>query len=141
MALTLIDYDTPVWLGGGGAGVADWLRFHTGCPIVAEPGAALFAIALAAWPALAALDAGSDAWPDRSATLIAQVAALHGRGLRLAGPGVDGSADFGFAPQPAGFVEAWRGNAARFPRGIDLILSDGGTVAALPRTVAIGTAE
>ena len=33
VALTLVDYDTPVWLGDADAAVVDWLRFHTGCRV------------------------------------------------------------------------------------------------------------
>lgn len=141
VALTLIDYDTRVWLGHAGAAVADWLRFHTGCPLVDDPAAAGFAIALGDWPTLAALPAGTDAYPDRSATLIAQVARLGDSGLRLNGPGIPDSRDFGFAPVPDDFLAAWKANTRLFPRGIDLILCDGETVAALPRTCAVTAAE
>lgn len=141
VALALIDYDTPVWLCPAVAGAADWLRFHTGCPVVAEPSAAAFGIATGDWPALDALPAGTDAFPDRSATLIAQVERLGGDGLRLSGPGIAGAARFGFAPMPAGFLAAWRANARLFPRGVDLILTDGDGLAALPRTCAVAAAE
>ena len=46
VALTLADHDTPVWLGADLAahpGIAEWLRFHCGCEIVAEPALAAFA--------------------------------------------------------------------------------------------------
>lgn len=141
VALALLDYDTPVWLDGDVPAVGDWLRFHTGCPVVADPAGAAFAIALAGWPALDALPAGTDAYPDRSATLIAQVDTLAGDGLRLTGPGIDGAAGFGFAPMPTGFVAAWTANMRLFPRGIDLILCDDTGVAALPRTCAVAEAE
>ena len=46
IALTLCDHDSPVWLDATLAVepvVADWLRFHTGAPIVTEPADAMFA--------------------------------------------------------------------------------------------------
>ncbi|MEQ9642880.1 MAG: phosphonate C-P lyase system protein PhnH [Alphaproteobacteria bacterium] len=141
VALALVDYDTPVWLGGAAHGVADWLRFHTGCPVVDDPGHAAFAIALGDWPALDALAAGTDAYPDRSATLIAQVETLSASGLHLTGPGIDGARDFGVAPMPDDFLAAWKANTKLFPRGVDLILCDGNQVAALPRTCTVGQAE
>ena len=45
IALTLVDYDTPVWLDGPFArseAVKTFLRFHTGAPIVSEPVEAAF---------------------------------------------------------------------------------------------------
>lgn len=137
VVLTLADYDTPVWLDKAARPAADWLRFHTGCPVVDDPAAASFAIAAADWPSLDRLPAGTDAFPDRSATLIAQVERLAASGLTLAGPGIDGTRAFGFAPMPDGFLAAWRDNTRLFPRGVDLILTDGEAVAALPRTVAV----
>ncbi len=141
VALTLVDYDTPVWLGDADAAVVDWLRFHTGCPVTEDPAAAAFAIALGDWPALDTLPAGTDAYPDRSATLIAQVESLTGSGLHLSGPGIESTRDFGFAPMPDDFIAAWKANARLFPRGVDLILCDGERVAALPRTCAVQPAE
>jgi alpha-D-ribose 1-methylphosphonate 5-triphosphate synthase subunit PhnH len=116
---------------------ADWLRFHTGCPVVDDSAQAVFVVCAGAWPALDILPAGTDAFPDRSATLIAQVGQLGDAGLRLSGPGIDGARSFGFAPMPAGFLAAWKANNRLFPRGVDLILTDGAQVAALPRTVAL----
>ena len=47
IALTLLDQDTPVWLDGALAArpeVADWIRFHTGSPIVTDPSRSAFAL-------------------------------------------------------------------------------------------------
>jgi alpha-D-ribose 1-methylphosphonate 5-triphosphate synthase subunit PhnH len=137
VALTLADYDTAVWLDAAARPAADWLRFHTGCPVVDDSAQAVFVVCAGAWPALDILPAGTDAFPDRSATLIAQVGQLGDAGLRLSGPGIDGARSFGFAPMPAGFLAAWKANNRLFPRGVDLILTDGAQVAALPRTVAL----
>src|SRR5689334_19690897 len=68
VALTLVDFETPVWLGPGTGGAAEWLRFHCSAPLVAEPRAAAFAFAAdaARLPPLAGFELGSDEYPDRS---------------------------------------------------------------------------
>src|ERR1700755_389424 len=47
IALTLFDHDTPIWLDAALASdkVTQWLRFNTGCPIVADQSQAAFALA------------------------------------------------------------------------------------------------
>lgn len=142
LALTLIDHDTPVWLDAALAAAPDvgaFLRFHAGAPIVADPAAAAFALIAEprAMPPLAAFAQGSDAYPDRSATLILQVAGFAGTPLALAGPGIRGTAAFAAAPLPADFAVQLSANRALFPRGVDVILCAPGEVAALPRSVRL----
>jgi alpha-D-ribose 1-methylphosphonate 5-triphosphate synthase subunit PhnH len=38
---------------------------------------------------------------------------------------------------PAGFASAWQENHALFPRGVDIVLCAGTSLAALPRSVAL----
>jgi alpha-D-ribose 1-methylphosphonate 5-triphosphate synthase subunit PhnH len=142
VCLTLLDFETPLWLDAHAASAQarEYLRFHCGVPLVDAPRDARFALIAdpAAMPPLDAFDAGSDERPDRSATLIIQVGALHGsRGRRLIGPGVDGEARLGVQGVPRGFWDAVRANAARFPRGVDLLLCAGHQLAALPRTTRV----
>jgi alpha-D-ribose 1-methylphosphonate 5-triphosphate synthase subunit PhnH len=141
VALTLCDADTRVWLDArlDVPGVRDWLRFHTGCRIVTDPTEAGFAFA--AEPAAAPfdrLDAGTDEFPDRSATLVMQVASLaDGTALRLEGPGIERAATLRVAGMPRGFV-AWRtANRALYPRGVDVVLVAGSALAALPRSTVV----
>lgn len=141
LALTLCDADTPVWLDAalGAPAVSDWLRFHAGCRIVAEPSEAAFAFA--AGPdgvPLGRFDPGSDAFPDRSATLVLQLAGLgDGAALRLAGPGIEHTTTLEARGLPEGFV-AWRAaNRALYPRGVDVVLVAGNMLAALPRSTVV----
>ena len=139
VCLTLVDLETPLWLDPTARSpeVLDGLRFHCGCPIVEEPGAARFALVVDArsMPPIEAFDAGSDEYPDRSATLIVQAAALTaGAGKRLTGPGIAGEARLAVDGVPARFWAELRDNHARFPRGVDVILAAPAGLAALPRT-------
>lgn len=142
VSLTLFDPETPLWLDPAARTdeVVEWLRFHTGAPIVSEAGAARFAViagACALGP-LDVFDAGSDDSPDRSATLVIQVDALTaGEGVRLSGPGIRIEARLAVAGLPAWFWDAIRASNARFPRGVDVVLTAGERLAALPRTVRI----
>ncbi|MBY0335483.1 MAG: phosphonate C-P lyase system protein PhnH [Acetobacteraceae bacterium] len=135
--LTLADAETPVWTDAAGEAL-DWLRFHTGAPFVADPRDAAFLLATGAPPALDALDAGTDEAPQEGATLIAQLPALaEGRGWRLTGPGVEHEHRLAAEGLPPGFAAQWAANAARFPRGVDVILCAGPRLAALPRTTRL----
>ena len=139
IALALLDFETPVWLDGAAetAETVAHLRFHCGCPIVDEPARARFAIIAnpGEMPELGAFDAGTDEYPDRSATLIVQVGSLiAGSGLRLSGPGIATEARLQVNGLPSPFWEAMRDNHARFPRGVDVLLTAGPSLVALPRT-------
>jgi len=140
LALTLCDADTPLWTDAGEAACA-WLAFHTGAPRVEDPGAAAFVLATRAVPPLAALAAGSDEAPQEGATLLAEVAGLtSGAGWRLSGPGIAGAHRLAVAGLPADFPAQWAANAARFPRGVDVILCAGTALAALPRSLSLAEA-
>ncbi|KAA5603590.1 phosphonate C-P lyase system protein PhnH [Blastochloris sulfoviridis] len=142
LALTLADQDTPLWLDAAlmaSPEVAEFLRFHAGAPIIADPAAAAFALVSdpRAMPLLDAFAQGSDAYPDRSATLLVQVERFSGASLMLAGPGIAGTATFAASPLPDDFVERLKANRAAFPRGVDLVLCTANEIAALPRSVRL----
>ena len=142
VCLTLFDFETPLWLDDAARSreAVEWLRFHCGVPLVDQPEAARFALVLAppTMPTIAEFDAGTDAMPDRSATLILQVDALGvGAGPSLVGPGIADSARLDVRGAPARFWDLVRDNATRFPRGVDLLLTSGRRLAALPRTVRV----
>ncbi|MDE1570779.1 phosphonate C-P lyase system protein PhnH [Aquabacter sediminis] len=150
IALALLDYETPVWLDPAlrdAPGVADFLRFHTGAPVVADTAAARFALIAsgANLPDFSRFAQGEPDYPDRSATLIVGVedAGPDGAGvrLRLEGPGIDGTARLGAAPLPEDMADRLRENRAAFPLGIDLLLVARGIVVGLPRSVRAGAEE
>ena len=147
IALTLCDNDTPLWLDPSlkqAATVESWLGFHTGAPFADLPADAYFAV-VAEPTALIAFEnfaQGTQEYPDRSTTLVLQVASLSsGEKLRLEGPGIDGSVTIAPAPLPRHFVEQWKQNSARFPRGVDLVLAAPEGIACLPRTTRIRPVE
>jgi len=141
LLLTLADADTPVWLPAGVPESARaFLRFHCGCPLVATPADAAFVVVPAGFaaPALAECAQGDPAFPDRSATLLLELPALDGgHALLLRGPGIESTQVLAPAGLPGDFVMQWRANHARFPLGVDLLLTSGSVFCALPRTTRV----
>jgi alpha-D-ribose 1-methylphosphonate 5-triphosphate synthase subunit PhnH len=61
------------------AAVLEFLNFHTGVPVVREPGANFaFASSAAQLPPLAQFNLGTQEYPDRSTTIVLAVEALTG---------------------------------------------------------------
>ncbi|NDJ59268.1 phosphonate C-P lyase system protein PhnH [Enterobacteriaceae bacterium 4M9] len=139
--LTLADGDTSVWLAPAVDNdlVRQNLRFHTGAPLCAQPQDAQFAVAdHTIEPAqLNALAQGCATSPEQSATLIVQIASLSGgRMLRLTGPGIAEARMI--APQlPACVLDYLTDRPQPFPLGIDLILTCGERLLAVPRTTHV----
>lgn len=139
VVLSLADHETPVWLAPGLTNAAAYAGFHTGCPVVDHLAAATFVLTAAAdAPPLDDLPPGSDAYPDRSATLVIEVASLTaGPPLTLTGPGIRDRTALRVDGLPRGFTAAWARNTARYPRGVDVLLTAGDRICGLPRTVTI----
>ncbi len=140
VVLTLCDHETPLWLDNAAStpGIASSLRFHCGARLVEDPGQAAFALCADSLPELQGFARGTADFPDRSATVICQVASLgEGASYRLRGPGVEGIASLRVAGLPQYFASQWAANRALFPQGIDLILTQGRNLCALPRSLAI----
>jgi len=143
LLLTLCDAGTPVFLSASLAQEAELLEslhFHTGAPVCADPGTARFA--LIADPEdsipLERFSLGTDDYPDASATIILQVQELSSDGpWRLSGPGIRGTCAFGVHGLGPDFTAQRRALHACFPRGVDMFLSCGDRLAALPRTTRI----
>jgi alpha-D-ribose 1-methylphosphonate 5-triphosphate synthase subunit PhnH len=142
VALTLFDHDTPIWLDPqlAGTGVAEWLKFHTGAPLTAATVEASFALVAdgASLPELERFALGSSEYPDRSTTVILQVASLsEGRSYGLCGPGIDGTKVIEATISPDDLFERLEVNARLFPRGIDFVLVHGDAIIAIPRTTRL----
>ena len=143
LLLGLLDADTPLWVSPALAqsDAPAWLRFHTGCPIVPEAQAAQFVWVAQgdALPALSSLRAGSDAYPDQSATCVIEVDSLHsdGAGWRLQGPGIATQRSLRVRGLSADFVPQWQHNHTSFPQGVDVFLSTATQITGLPRTTRL----
>ncbi|WP_119274612.1 phosphonate C-P lyase system protein PhnH [Taklimakanibacter deserti] len=142
ICLTLCDYDTPLWLDEAyrTPQVLDYLRFHSGAPIVEEISAASFLLCSEATAALALASAnrGTAEYPDISATLIVQLASFTSdERLILNGPGIDGMREFGALGLEQGFWDLMEDNHALFPLGSDVFFATSREIAALPRSTRI----
>lgn len=143
VALALADHETALWLDAplaASADVAAYLRFHTGARIVSDPTEAAFALVSepSALPPLEHFAQGSAEYPDRSTTLILQLAELAtGPAYTLSGPGIAGTTRFAAGPLPTDFALRLARNRALFPCGVDLVLTAGREVVGLPRTTRL----
>ena len=147
IALTLFDHDTPVWLDPAMSEtpeVTKWLKFHCGAPVISDSSICHFAL-IGDPRSLSALDRfafGSNEYPDRSTTLILQLESLAaGPALRLTGPGIRDSEMLRVTGLPGDLADRLERNRKLFPRGVDLILAAGDSIAALPRTVRVASVE
>lgn len=145
VALTLCDFQTPVWLSPGlrNEKTIRYLRFHTGAPIVDRTEEAQFAFLLAAeeCPPLACFAQGTHDYPDRSATLVIQSERFHSGTVKLTGPGIKGEVGLGVAGLARDFWFSMAGNHARFPIGADVIFTAPESLAAVPRSSAVQMVE
>jgi alpha-D-ribose 1-methylphosphonate 5-triphosphate synthase subunit PhnH len=139
--LTLADRDTPIWLGSDfdRPEVRDFLRFHAGTPIVATRGEASFGVVAAGTPRpLDGFNLGTDAYPDRSATVVIEVPALQGgRTRHWRGPGIAERASVAIAGLADAFWNDWAANHGLFPCGVDIVFTAGSQLCALPRSIAV----
>lgn len=144
LLLALLDSDCTLWLSPSlrDSEAQAWLRFHTGCRCVDDPAQARFLWMAAGdeWPPLAAMNTGSDAYPDQSATCVMEVGAFLAdgeHGWRLEGPGIQGSRWMTARGLPADFDTQWQANHAAFPRGVDVFLATGTQLLGLPRSTQL----
>ncbi len=143
VCLTLLDFETPLWLDPAARTpeVLEYLRFHCGVPICEAPAEAAFAVLTDAilLPPLAAFQAGSDEYPDRSTTVIVQADRMtEGMGRRLTGPGIDGEQRLSLEGVSGRIWAMLRENQALFPRGIDVLFTAGARLVGLPRSTRVG---
>lgn len=139
--LTLTDGDTPLWLESSLLNdmVRQNLRFHTGVPLCDEPEAAQFAVTDGALTSaqLNLLSRGAAQSPEQGATLILQLDSLSGgRMLRLTGAGI--LEERMIAPRlPECLLHELTERPHAFPLGIDVLLTCGDRLLAIPRTTHV----
>ncbi|HTJ59124.1 MAG TPA: phosphonate C-P lyase system protein PhnH [Devosiaceae bacterium] len=139
--LTLLDFETPVWLDvEHDSAAANYIRFHASAPLSKAKDEARFAIVTrpSEMPSLAAFFAGEDKYPETSCTLIIQVPSLtEGPATRWTGPGIDGETTVHIAGLPELFWREWDDNHGLYPMGVDVIFSAGSEIIGLPRGVKV----
>jgi alpha-D-ribose 1-methylphosphonate 5-triphosphate synthase subunit PhnH len=146
VALTLCDFQTPVWLSSLLAtdAVLKYLRFHTGAAITGQINEAAFVLASSADDILPLMRfaQGTHEYPDRSATLVLQVSGFeHSCSVELSGPGLEAPTLFGVEGLGNSFWQAMAENHALFPLGVDVIFVSPDAIAACPRSAAIHILE
>ncbi len=135
--LTLVDADTPLWIDDLDEASQEWIRFHCGATFTLHCSEARFAYSRGL-PDFSKFNAGSDEEPEESATLVLEIAGFgYGARMQLSGPGLRETAILNAAGLPPDFVTSWAVNHRLFPRGVDLLLCFGSSLAALPRSVRI----
>jgi len=142
LALAFADLDTPLWLDAAidSADARAYLAFHCGAPLAAAPAEAAFALIgqAAQLGPFAHFALGDPAYPDRSTTLFIRVNSLaEGAEVQLRGPGIREMARMRTDGLPAHFWQELTLNHARFPLGVDIVLTDDADIAALPRTTRV----
>jgi len=141
VTLSMLDQDTPLKLSASvdNAAVRDSLRFHNSIPLVDDYSAADFVICKEAErPDLETLNAGSEAWPDQSCTLIIQCESFY-KGIiyRATGPGIQQSRKIRCSAFNGTLIHQREKLAQRFPLGVDLILTCGKEFFCIPRTTVL----
>lgn len=144
--LTLVDFETPVWLDHKARTdeISAYLRFHAGCPIVDAPERAAFAVIAdpQSMPDLSAFSQGTAEYPDRSATVILQTDALsNDQGVTFRGPGIANEKAFSAAGICENIWADIERNHQGFPLGVDVVFSGPDCLAACPRSVSVATSE
>jgi alpha-D-ribose 1-methylphosphonate 5-triphosphate synthase subunit PhnH len=143
IALALCDHDTPVWLDAplrDATAVGEWLRFHTAARMTEPPASAAFAFVAdpSALPPLDGFNLGTLEYPDRSTTIVIQVASFdQGARFIFTGPGIAQARTIRVASLPADVPTRLAANRRLFPRGVDLLLVSGSDIMALPRTTRV----
>ncbi|HTG20986.1 MAG TPA: phosphonate C-P lyase system protein PhnH [Reyranella sp.] len=140
--LALADLETPVWLSPGVASpdLASYLRFHCGAPVVAETSAAAFALVAGAGdlPPLDRFAIGAEEYPESATSLLIQLDALEGGpARRIKGPGLAQPASVAPMGLDQAFWSQFQRNRALYPLGVDVFLSAGNRLMALPRSLIV----
>jgi len=151
VCLTLLDTDTPVWIGKtlDTPEIRQFLSFHCGCPLRSRPSEAAFALmgVSEAPDVVEVLHTGTAEYPDRAATAIIQCRELgnssihNGDVLSLSGPGIQSTQPFAVDGSSRSFWQKRKTVNQEFPTGIDMIFVDAHQIAGLPRTTHVSVAQ
>lgn len=139
VALTLVDNDTSVYLGPSASDAGPDFRRRCGARAVSEPSAAHFAfLASREFTGLDAFAAGTELAPETSTTLILEVdGSDEATGLVATGPGLAEPTPLLAAGLPPDFAACWSAQFVQRPRGVDVLLTAGDTLCALPRSIRL----
>jgi alpha-D-ribose 1-methylphosphonate 5-triphosphate synthase subunit PhnH len=138
--LTLCDATTSVWLQQPNEQAVRHVRFHAGLRVAEQPSDADFAVITdpASMPSLDRFAHGDLRYPDRSASLIVQVAGFRTEtDTRFAGPGIRDTQSLAIDGLPPDFWHQRAALAAQLPLGVDLFFVAAQHVVALPRTTRL----
>ena len=143
LALTLCDFDSPIWLDDNitqSEAAKSFIAFHTSAPVTKDKSAAQFALLTspASISNLSEFAQGTDEYPDRSTTLIIQVDAISNAPFAtLSGPGIETTASLSVEGLDETFWSQAQRNSQLFPRGIDFIFVSDTQLCCLPRSTKI----
>lgn len=141
LLLCLLDHESAVHLQDTPEELGEWLRFHSGCRLTADPAGADFILLgpAAPWPDLARLKLGSEYSPERSATIIRVTQSWRSGLARVwTGPGIQTVREVALEEIDEVFASQWRALRAQFPRGVDVFFAHGDELMGLPRTTRLG---
>ncbi len=142
VALVLSDFQSPIWLESDlrTDEILQYIKFHTGAPIVDSKSEAMFAFidATLAIPCLAGYPMGTQEYPDRSATLVIKAERLTANpDVTFKGPGIQSTRGFSAPHLSPAFWSSMIASRTGFPLGMDVIFVGSHQVAALPRSTQI----
>lgn len=145
LLLALLDQDCKLWLSAGFANsdAAAWLRFHTGCVLVTDPGQADFVWVASAneLPAFEKLAQGNDQYPELSATCVVQVTDFDtspcAGAWTISGPGIHGTKHLKLLGLSENFLAFRRISQIHAPCGLDFFFTHNDSLIGLPRSTHV----
>lgn len=139
--LTLCDLDTRLWIEPRltTPGLYEAVAFHTGASITESPADADFALVVPqTLSEVTTFAEGSDAWPDRSTTLIVITDSLTGGNhWMLSGPGIADCRGLTLSADATPLMTRLSANRTSFPRGLDAFITAGHQLLAIARSTRV----
>ncbi len=141
ICLTLLDQETPLWVDGVESSMLmEWLRFHSGCPIVHSSSQASFGLIFQGFEKCPydQFPVGEEEFPERSATLMIQVSGFKaGTGRSFRGPGIKAEERLEILGLSETFWKFWNRNQTLYPLGVDIFFISPSAIVGLPRTIEV----